>query len=145
MVEEKRKAAYILVFWSWISSTVRIRARVFFKNNASHDGLVKQIQCKASRRQAVMMTFKNCEGFLEQIDRVKTVRVPCFQTTHCQDIAACTREYLNFQTYPWRSFAAFLERTVFPISTISLRIRWFWGSASVDAVLNISRDIRLRS
>lgn len=47
--------------------------------------------------------------------------------------------------YLFKSVADLLDRTVFPMSTMSLRIFWLTGSASVVASLSLACGIRLES
>ena len=91
------------------------------------------------------MAFEDGQCFLEEFHLAKLIRVFGFDTTIQLVRGLSTSIVRREETYPCRSLADRLDKTVFPMSTINFKIRWFSGSESVTAVLNISCDRRLSS
>lgn len=91
-----------------------------------------------------MMAFEDGKCLLEEFYLTKLFGVFGFDTA-CDLLELPTCIVRKEETYPCRSLADRLDKTVLPMSTISFKIRWFMGSVSVAAVLYISCDRRLSS
>lgn len=113
----------------WTLCPDRLVLRFFLiENNIPHDAPVEKIKDESPDREPEVVAPKHISNFVVKVDRRKSLRVAPFDSVM---IFSMRPTPASHETYPFRSFAAFLARTALPASTTKLSTRACTGSLSV--------------